>query len=176
MVSFESRHARTTCSHVERVCNAGLNGQPMSLLGVFVTVSGIVVGADTATKPRGTSDFVVSSDAKFTVCGTRAYAGLTGSSSVIIESDTSSTQYFALDAVRKACEELTKQTDLPVRTLTELIGKALGRYVESTYPKQFRSCGPQKVIRRSSTDRKPIPTVAHDIIATRVSNGARSPR
>jgi hypothetical protein len=112
----------------------------MSLLGVFVTVSGIVVGADTATRPRGTSDFGVSSDAKFTVCGTRAYAGLTGTFSVIIESDTSTTQYFALDAVRKACEEeLSKQPDLPVRTLTELIGKAIVRYVASTYTKEFRS-------------------------------------
>jgi hypothetical protein len=112
----------------------------MSLLGVFVTVSGIVFGADTATKPRGSSDFEVSSDAKFTACGARAYAGLTGSSSVIIESPTSTTQHFALDAVREACkEELTRQPDLPVRALTELIGKAIVRYVESTYPKEFRS-------------------------------------
>jgi hypothetical protein len=112
----------------------------MSLLGVFVTVSGIVVGADTATKPRGTPDFVVSSDAKFTVCGTRAYAGLTGTSSVIIESDTSTTQHFAVDAVREACkQELARQPDLPIRALAGLIGNALVRYVESTYPKEFRS-------------------------------------
>src|SRR5262245_53198843 len=74
----------------------------MSLIGVFVTVSGIVVGSDTSLRERGTTDFTVASAPKFTICGSSAYAGLTGITRWIVDSGaTNATTYDAMDVVKE---------------------------------------------------------------------------
>jgi hypothetical protein len=111
----------------------------VSLIGVFVTVSGIVVGADTAVRQRGSSDFAVASAPKFTACGQGAYAGLTGITRWIVDDGTTNRVHNAIDAVNETCEgEFRKQQNLPLRTLTERIGRALVRHVGANYPKEAR--------------------------------------
>jgi hypothetical protein len=112
----------------------------MSLMGVFVTVSGIVVGSDTAVRERGARDFAVAAAPKFTACGPGAYAGITGITRWIVNDDAANTTYDALDVVRDACErELLKAPDLPLRTVVERIGRALVRHLEAKYPKDARA-------------------------------------
>jgi hypothetical protein len=112
----------------------------VSLIGVFVTVSGIVVGADTAVRQRGTTDFAVTSAPKFTACGQSVYAGVTGITRWIVEDGATSRVFNTIDAVNETCEsEFRKQPDLPLRTLTERIGRALVRHVGANYPKEARA-------------------------------------
>jgi hypothetical protein len=112
----------------------------MSLIGVFVTVSGIVVGADSALRERGTTDFTVASAPKFAVCGSAAYAGMTGITRWIVDDGSAKTTHDAMNVVRDTCEsEFLKQRDLPLRTVVERIGRALVRYVEANYPKEART-------------------------------------
>src|SRR5262245_4421717 len=76
----------------------------VSLIGVFVTVSGIVVGSDTALRERGTSDFTVASGPKFITCGPSAYAGVTGITRWIVNDGTATNAYDAIDEVKETCE------------------------------------------------------------------------
>src|SRR5688572_7411618 len=112
----------------------------MSLIGVFVTVSGIVVGSDTALRERGTNDFTVAATSKFAACGPAAYAGLTGITRWIVDDGTTKKMHDAMDVVKETCEsELQKRQDVPLRTVVERIGRALVRYVDGNYPKGARA-------------------------------------
>ena len=138
--------SRRRCDFVRRTVAAAVpwsvtkvTAADVSLIGVFVTVSGIVVGADTAVRQRGTTDFAVTSAPKFTACGQGAYAGLTGITRWIVEDGATNRVYDAIDAVNETCEgEFRKQQDLPLRTLTERIGRALVRHVGANYPTDAR--------------------------------------
>jgi hypothetical protein len=138
-----------------------INGVDVSLIGVFVTVSGIVVGADTAVRQRGTTDFAVASAPKFTGCGQNAYAGLTGITRWIVEDGASNRVYNAIDAVNDTCDgELRRQPDLPLRTLTERIGRALSRHVGANYPSEaralLRTTDEQRLIVAGMENGKPV--------------------
>jgi hypothetical protein len=112
----------------------------VSLIGVFVTVSGIVVGSDTALRERGSPDFTVASAPKFTSCGPNAYAGLTGITRWIVHDATSNKTFDAIDVVKEICErESLKKPDTALRAVAGRIGSALARYVEENYPKESRS-------------------------------------
>jgi hypothetical protein len=112
----------------------------MSLIGVFVTVSGIVIGSDTALRERGTADFTVASAPKFTACGSAAYAGLTGITRWIVDDGTAKTMHDAMDVVKETCEsEFLKRRDVPLRSVVERIGRALVRYLGEQYPKEARA-------------------------------------
>jgi hypothetical protein len=112
----------------------------MSLIGVFVTVSGIVVGADTALRERGTMDFTVAQAPKFAVCGRAAYAGMTGITRWIVDDGTAKTMHDAMNVVRDTCEgEFLKRQDVPLRVVVERIGRALVRYLAANYPKEARA-------------------------------------
>ena len=112
----------------------------MSLIGVFVTVSGIVIGADTALRERGTTDFTVASAPKFAVCGPAAYAGMTGITRWIVDDGTAKTMHDAMNVVRDTCEsEFLKRPDVPLRIVVERIGRALVRYLAANYPKEARA-------------------------------------
>jgi hypothetical protein len=112
----------------------------MSLIGVFVTVSGIVVGADTALRERGTTDFTTASAPKFAVCGPAAYAGMTGITRWIVDDGTAKTMHDAMTVVRDTCEsEFLKRQDVPLRIVVERIGRALVRYLAANYPKEARA-------------------------------------
>jgi hypothetical protein len=107
---------------------------------VFVTVSGIVVGSDTALRERGTTDFTVAAAPKFTACGSAAYAGMTGITRWIVDDGTTKAMHDAMNVVKETCEsEFVKRRDAPLRTVVERIGRALVRYVEANYPKEARA-------------------------------------
>ena len=112
----------------------------VSLIGVFVTVSGIVIGSDTAMRERGTTDFTVTPAPKFATCGPSAYAGVTGITRWIVDNGTATTSHNAMEVVKETCEgEFLKQPDLSLRTLTGRIGRALVRHIEANYPKEART-------------------------------------
>jgi hypothetical protein len=112
----------------------------VSLIGVFVTVSGIVVGSDTAVRERGTTGFTVVSAPKFTACGQNAYAGVTGITRWIVEDGTTNRAYDAIDAMKETCDaEALKRPDLPLRMVTERIARALMRHIGANYPKEARN-------------------------------------
>ena len=112
----------------------------MSLIGVFITASGIVVGSDTALRERGTTDFTVASAPKFTACGSAAYAGATGITRWIVDDGTAKTMHDAMDVLKETCQsEFLKRRDAPLRTVVERIGRALVRYLDGNYPKEARA-------------------------------------
>jgi hypothetical protein len=121
----------------------------VSLIGVFVTVSGIVVGSDTALRERGSPDFAIASAPKFTACGPSAYAGLTGITRWIVSDGSSKTEFHAIDAVKEVCDQQSRNGQKPsLRSVAEEIRSALVRYVEANYPREGR-----KLLQRTDEQR-----------------------
>jgi hypothetical protein len=96
----------------------------MSLVGVFITASSIVVGADTAVKERGTAAFEVGR--KLATCGSRV-VGLTGSTSFAINQH----MVDSLADAREACKTLPAKAT--VREGAEEIAKAIARRASAAF-------------------------------------------
>jgi hypothetical protein len=111
----------------------------VSLIGVFVTVSGIVVGSDTALRERGSPDFAIASAPKFTACGRSAYAGLTGITHWIVGDGSSQKVFHSINVVKEVCDqESLNGQKRSLRSVATNIRSALVRYVEANYPKEGR--------------------------------------